>query len=664
MRAKRKVLKIIFILSIYVLLMTGCNEGAQIDTTLSLNADLSGVRVMEVTISDSLEEGELLATMEELQGLIAQICPSALSWGYSDASEMDVFTFQLTFSGKEDYEEKLSSLLGEETTITLEAPTSVWASGIQINENFSSAQLLEWLSAGLVDAEYVAAENISKIFKISNTSVEYQGEVYSSNQYISTNQMKYISLSRIHIDTKIIRKGVYERTVTFEIPNNSMEGNSDKITAYLEGLVPSAATSEWGEYDGGTTFEVVGRELTDATISTFTSSVLDTSEVIFQCTQETSDTYFDFADTIEEELDMTSFISNNHGVRLYYTVTAEGSIIANSQNYWYSTTSVDNPTIIIIDGMVDREMAIFNLTQVYPVQAVEVHASSISAKGAQIETTITVEGIPTEEEQATILARFQERAKYQDVSSDGETLYLYEVTTDTDANTYVVILDQEYQSESEEVANTANLAFENLPIYTDIRYEEESSLTDLKTFNTIDISARLGNLASLYSDDFLFTYELNAGLLNTIEKIDTNGYGDFVSVSQYKTSESEKAIHDISRNKYVFTSDVPTVNMNVALECSKLDIITILLYIVVVIVVIIFIKIKGKKKALAVATMPQQVVDGTMSQGTNGQVLQQAQPEMSETVQESPKVTIFCESCGAKLESGSKFCESCGSKVE
>lgn len=647
-------MKIVVILAMFVLLTTACSIGSNIDTTLSLNDDLSGTRTMVVTVSDSLEEGDLMATTEELKVLVGETCPSELTWDFSDGTGYDVFTFVLAFSSKEDYERKVSLLLEEEKEITLEAPTSVWASGFQVQEDFTSEQLLNWLANGLVEVGFVAEENSSKIFEVSNTSVLYQGELYDCYRTIHTNQIQYVSLERIVIDTTISRKGVYERSIVFEIPTNSMDKSGSKITPYLEGIVPSAATSEWGTYDQGTTFEVVGRELTDETIQIFTTSVLDTPNIVFQTSPlGEEEAYFDFTDVVEEEIDLTSFTSDGYGVRLTYTITAEGSLVATSQMYG-NRTSVDNPTIIMMDGYIDVQTAKYELTQAYPVEAVEVKVSGISQKDAKVKTEISIEGIPTQEEQETIKGRFQERGLYQDIEEEGQ-VSIYEVEGEEKDDTYLITLEQEITVELDE-QETSDYGLDNLPIYLEISYESDPSITEVKTQNVIEASARLGNLASVYSEDFLFTYELNTGFFNTIEQIDTGSYNGFVTVAQYnsdyKEAETEQGVHEVSRNKYIFTSDSQTVHMNIGVIGSKWNLVAVLLYVAIaMVVVVVYLRNKKKKASMP----PVENITETMP-------LEMVQEEVI-NIEEVEKV-IFCESCGTKQEVGTKFCESCGNKLE
>ena len=52
------------------LLLTGCSAGSTINTTLTINNDLSGTRVMEVAIDDSVFSESFTGTMQDLNAVI------------------------------------------------------------------------------------------------------------------------------------------------------------------------------------------------------------------------------------------------------------------------------------------------------------------------------------------------------------------------------------------------------------------------------------------------------------------------------------------------------------------------------------------------------------------------------------------------------------------
>jgi len=248
-------------------LLTACNAGSTVETTLTINDDLSGTREMSVVIADSVFSEYFTGTIEELSTAIGEGCPADLTWAYDDSTGAKTYTFTLAFTSPEDYKTKVDAIIGGESdvTITMNKADSIWASGVVVSESFDSGELLEWLKTLVVEKGFVSSGNSSKIFQLGESNVIFAGEEYSSYyDDISIDEIEYLSIDSIDLLTDAKKYDSYDKKIVLTIPETSMEKKGTEITTWLEERVPAGADFEWGTIDTDTTFTVSKENMTGA----------------------------------------------------------------------------------------------------------------------------------------------------------------------------------------------------------------------------------------------------------------------------------------------------------------------------------------------------------------------------------------------------------------
>ena len=131
-------------LVLIMVLVTGflaaCSAGSTIETTLTINDDLSGTRKMDLVINQSVFAEYFTGTIEELNVAITENCPAELTWSYDDSTGAQIYSFTLDFASLEDYESKVDNLIGEnlDVDILISKSDSVWSTGVCVEENFTS----------------------------------------------------------------------------------------------------------------------------------------------------------------------------------------------------------------------------------------------------------------------------------------------------------------------------------------------------------------------------------------------------------------------------------------------------------------------------------------------------------------------------------------------
>ena len=161
---KKKVF--LFGLLFSLLLLCGC--GVNLTSTVKLNKDFSGTRVMSCTFSSRDFHSYFKGSKEDLNKLIKESCPDALTYTSSSSDGNDTYTFYLRFSSLDDYKKKVRDLLNFSPEITYEYGDSPFVSGLIYKENFTSKDLMTWLYTALYEGKYIDKDSSSDLWDLKS----------------------------------------------------------------------------------------------------------------------------------------------------------------------------------------------------------------------------------------------------------------------------------------------------------------------------------------------------------------------------------------------------------------------------------------------------------------------------------------------------------------
>lgn len=113
---------------------------------------------------------------------------------------------------------KVSDLLNFSPEITYEYGDSPFVSGLIYKENFTSKDLMTWLYTALYEGKYINKDSSSDLWDLKNTEISFLGKTYETKDKINIDEMSYVPLSSIDIDTKTKDSGKLTRTIRFHIP--------------------------------------------------------------------------------------------------------------------------------------------------------------------------------------------------------------------------------------------------------------------------------------------------------------------------------------------------------------------------------------------------------------------------------------------------------------
>lgn len=227
----------------------GC---AEIDTNLIIEDDQSGTRTMTAFISDSDMESNVKATPEELDQVVLANLPSVLEYtpfAHADSGYSAIFTLQ--FSDTDDYLEKVQTLL-DLGGIDIEAQTSIetldspFSTGVLVEENFTSLDLLEWVKDPIVAAGFATESDRSQILTTGDTYVTFDGEQHESwsSQIYVDNTLRRgfmtVELSTEH-DAE---SDTWERSFQLGMLNEDYEVLEGAVDEFFAEALPEGATLE------------------------------------------------------------------------------------------------------------------------------------------------------------------------------------------------------------------------------------------------------------------------------------------------------------------------------------------------------------------------------------------------------------------------------------
>ncbi len=245
---KTRVSLAIALAAMTTLILTAC--GAIIDTTMTVNSDGSGTRVMTATVSAD-DADELTGGDSAVDSSIRKHLPDELT--YSGISPSDdgglKATFTLTFSSTDDYKQKVKALLSDAAS-GAEAPEftvsdSTLVQGITLQESFSSGDLLNWMFTGLVEDGVVTSdEGTSQMYEDGMTYLDYGGEhINNMGGALDYTAEQNHGFDNVTMDTKVTDQDHISRTITYAIDPSRYDTDKSRLEKFIDDATPTGASN-------------------------------------------------------------------------------------------------------------------------------------------------------------------------------------------------------------------------------------------------------------------------------------------------------------------------------------------------------------------------------------------------------------------------------------
>lgn len=688
---------IAMMLGIVTLMLSGCNAGSSVDTALTINNDISGTRVMDIAIVDSVFNDNFNGTPEDLYALVEAKCPQELSWSYEETEEAKKYTFTLTFSGLEDYQQKVDALCGEEKEITINVADSIWSNGVFVQENFNSKDLLKWLSDALVEVEYVSESNSGKIFADGSTSVNFGNESNDCYANIYWDNITYLKLNSITVKADIATIDAYRMRVDIDVPAESMNAKGDEIRDFINKCVPALGKMEEEENENGVIFSIIKEPVDVAGMENFMVTVFGEGNANATQNLEGVDAThpFVFKNVIEQTISLRNYMAgNNASARFRYLIKSPEDIDVQLNNSDYGYSEEDGFMVMKDQYVSNDEMELkLSMTKTYRFNEMTVKTTQKGTDKWEKVSTFQYASVPNEEDMAETVARFERKISgeetqataesTEDTAAAGDAADTNEETTESkteEKKDQKSSLDVKVKSDtkdgysitvtqkgtSQEIAESSKLLFgrANAVVYASeggfARVSKKQAVVDELNYNYL--------LENQVPSDFVMHYTLKI-----------KGLGQITDTNVAESNLTEQKGNSI-------TADFNKAAMSVEVYGTYTDVLALLFWGLMVVGIALILLgvlksgvIKGKKapvktevpaQSAAVVSAPAEntvasaenttaaTESAVTTEATAPATEESTTPETSEA-----QAVAFCENCGAKLEPGAAFCEQCGTKI-
>ena len=285
--ARQRWMFLAVLLTIAALILSAC--GAKIETQLGLESAEKGTRTMLVSFNLKDNKDKIRGGSEALDASVRKHLPEGLEYGgIQSEGDKARATFTIPFSSVDEYRNKVASILkaaGSKTepTVTILNTEQGLVQGIQVKENFSSKELLDWVPEALVVDGVIESSNKNSVFNSSGseTTVKFgEKEVKNSGgSTISAKDVQDRGFKAMVLELQE-KDGGYSATASFVAKDIMNSETAAAVDAYLNQVKPEGSELKKGLESSQATYmapsastsaakEEVGRTLT------FSASSLD-----------------------------------------------------------------------------------------------------------------------------------------------------------------------------------------------------------------------------------------------------------------------------------------------------------------------------------------------------------------------------------------------------
>lgn len=296
MKLVRKILLLTGILMVFML--AGCTGNIghiAIDTTLTVDTSFKGSRVMTANIPASVFKYAFGKDVDALETVINKYTPGDM---YCIADTNDDgsarIEMHIDFASRNEYQKKIETICSGNTSDTAITPVinfdysrSMLKNGYTIEENFTSLDLFYWLADALVK-EYPALESkdVSDIFELGTTEVEFNGETMEMDGYIQISTIKSNAFDSIAVSAELDDDQSVDAKITYVVSNKIVASLGAKLESLMKSLVPEDGEMSYQDSDSSRTYTLTFHSNTIQGYITNMNKALHANNTVFEVTTE------------------------------------------------------------------------------------------------------------------------------------------------------------------------------------------------------------------------------------------------------------------------------------------------------------------------------------------------------------------------------------------
>ena len=156
-------------------LLGDCTRQAQVTCEMTVEADESGQRVIQVELPESIVRRAFTGSERIVERLMQEYCPRQLDWDVERENRQYRLTLTLSFHSLEEYCEKAQALTGK-NMVQLNRTGAGMRVEFSLKEYVTAKDFLQWLSDALVEEGYVRRTEVNELFQLGQTYFSYDGK--------------------------------------------------------------------------------------------------------------------------------------------------------------------------------------------------------------------------------------------------------------------------------------------------------------------------------------------------------------------------------------------------------------------------------------------------------------------------------------------------------
>lgn len=356
----------LLILSMAILLSSCGETSILVESILKTDENFSGTRTLNINLPSSIGVDTAISKLNDSMPDIGSYNGCITIEDISTKDNPNRISYVISFSSRDDYTQKVSALLGKEVTVNLASPDNILTSGTRYTEDFDATELLSWITN--VFTKEFNLEAVS--YNFESNVIDLNGSLFTTNSTAYVNEVEGYSIEKLTISTTNSKKDVYDREFVFQISEDVMKSDEEKIKIYFENN-----TNDLAQYSGWTSkgsyeeYTVIFQGLSVTELQNVTNIMLDVPDGTIEYGDFTnSSTPLSEGLTFQEKINAMNFMGTNKSmpvVEYNYSVPTntthgEGSVLENGswvnkgswQDFTY-TLNFENGTqsIHIPDGI-------------------------------------------------------------------------------------------------------------------------------------------------------------------------------------------------------------------------------------------------------------------------------------------------------------------------
>ncbi|WP_261304017.1 hypothetical protein [Paenibacillus andongensis] len=387
---KKGILTITFILMVLVL----CSCGARVSTSLTMNKDFSGERVITSVVSKSEVNDKFKGGTNKIDEILINYLPPELTYTKTEDANNFTYTLRLPFASLEEYKQKVNKLIGREAKILVSTPNNVFASGVVVSEDFNSIDLLEWFRKAVENEKLV--DDTTKLWELGDTSFTFNGKPYLTGANININDIMNYPIDKISVNTTKNVDGSFSRNIKYVIPNSTYNAKTEDINNFMKSIVPQGDTGAWTN-DNGKTFTITYNAKDTAELSTKTSTALSSKLGSLKESNIIGKNPFHKYMELYENLDFSAFASDSRNrVNIEYKYMAAGNDSTVAQRNGDNVPTSNTNTFVgnVRTGTMEIRLV---TERKFPVSSIHVTTAVQSATQISKHVTVTyADNVPSE----------------------------------------------------------------------------------------------------------------------------------------------------------------------------------------------------------------------------------------------------------------------------